>query len=99
MKRPGIALLLRILVVTAALALSRVSLPQSAFAGWTWDEMTAAPTWTDDASPPAGFGWTWDEGAQPGDVDPGTDGWTWDEQAATGTDPAPAPAQSEQPAP
>jgi len=110
MKRPGIALLLRIVVVTAALALSMVARPQAASAGWTWDEMTAVMTWTGDGSPDSSStddcatddGWTWDESTDP-DGDPGTDGWTWDEQCATGTDPAPAeqpaPAPAEQPAP
>ncbi len=102
MKRRGIVVLLRIVIVTAALALSLVTRPQSASAGWTWDEGAAVMTWTDDGSPAddcsAGDGWTWDEG-----TGPGTDGWTWDEEAcgpAPGpAPPAPAPAPSDQPAP
>jgi hypothetical protein len=102
MKRQGIAVLLRIVVVASALALALVSQPQGAWAGWTWDEMTAAVTSTDGGSPesspadacPGDDGWTWDESADPSG-DPGTDGWTWDEECATG----PGPAPSGQPAP
>jgi len=96
MKRQGIAVLLRIVVVTAALALSMVARPQAASAGWTWDEMTAVMTWTGEGSP-ADYGWTWDESAQPGDdasADSSSaddcatdDGWTWDESTDPGGDP------------
>jgi hypothetical protein len=103
MKRAGIAVPLRIIVVTAAFALPAASLPQTASAGWTWDEMAAVSTSSTDASaadaataPDAGAtleGWTWDESASSADDDTEPDGWTWDEQGpATGSDPSSASA-------
>jgi hypothetical protein len=92
MKRPGNAVLVRTVLVSVAFA-SAALLPQTALAGWTWDEMAAVVTSTDgstarDTAPPSGApaleGWTWDEAVAPsGDTASTSD-------AVPATDPPPA---------
>jgi hypothetical protein len=68
MKRPGKAAFVTTVLVILAFALAALA-PQTALAGWTWDEMTAVVIPDGGSSSPAGAddpsgdsGWTWDEG-------------------------------------
>jgi hypothetical protein len=59
MKRPGNAVFVTTVLVVLAFALAAL-VPQTALAGWTWDEMTAMVTTPGD-DPGGDSGWTWDE--------------------------------------
>ena len=111
MKRPGNAVLVRTVLVSVAFA-SAALLPQTALAGWTWDEMAAVVTSPDgstagDTAPTSGApALDTVQATDPPPADDGSggstgdDGWTWDEsKAGTSPEPVPAPAPADAAAP